>query len=175
VSGPSLGRGIRPPLIVHADEAQIYRESRDTFAEFSPRYLKHQKARLTPKAYERSRGISETHLRQAFGSSRLAEVRRGDVQRYVTERSIVVGAASVAKELNVLKHMLALAVEWELIPVNYAHGVKPPKAPAGRVRYLQPKEIQLLLTKCPLWLQPIVLLLLSTGMRRGELLKLRWL
>jgi integrase len=148
---------------------------KDTFAEFTPRYLKHQKARLTPKAYERSRGITDTHLHKAFGSCRLAEIRRSDVQRYVTERGVVVGAASVAKELNVLKHMLALAVEWELIPVNYAHGVKPPKPPAGRVRYLQPTEIQSLLTKCPLWLQPIVLLLLSTGMRRGELLKLRWL
>ena len=92
--------------------------SRDTFAEFEARYLKHQKARLTPRAYERTRGIVETHLRKAFGSSRLAEIRRADVQRYVTDRSGEVGAGSVAKELNVLKHALSMAVEWELIPVN---------------------------------------------------------
>jgi integrase len=149
--------------------------SRDTFAEFEARYLKHQKARLTPRAYERTRGIVETHLRKAFGSSRLAEIRRGDVQRYVTDRSGEVGAGSVAKELNVLKHALSMAVQWELIPVNYAHGVRPPKAPAGRLRYLQPTEVQALLAACPAWLQPIVLLLLATGMRRGELLGLRWL
>jgi integrase len=171
--------------------------SRDTFAEFAPRYLKHQKARLTARAYERSRGIVEKHLRSAFGPLRLAEIRRGDVQRYVTNRSAAVvvrgrknksavpsdvrpapravGAGSVAKELNVLKHMLGLAVEWEMIPVNYAHGVKPPKAPAGRVRYLQATEVQNLLAACPAWLQPVMLLLLATGMRRGELLGLRWL
>jgi integrase len=149
--------------------------SRDTFAEFEARYLKHQKARLTPRAYERSRGIVETHLHKTFGSSRLAEIRRGDVQRYVTDRSGEVGAGSVAKELNTLKHMLKLAVEWELIPVNYAHGVRPPKAPAGRLRYLQPTEVEALLMVCAAWLQSIVLLLLATGMRRGELLGLRWL
>src|ERR1700683_57475 len=149
--------------------------SRDTFAEFEQRYLQHQKARLTPRALERSRGIVEKHLHGAFGSMRLAEIRRGDVLRYVTDRSTAVAPGSVAKELNVLKHMLAVAVEQELIPVNYAHGVRPPKPPAGRVRYLQPTEVQLLLAACPAWLQPIMLLLLATGMRRGELLGLRWL
>jgi integrase len=149
--------------------------SEDTFAEFIPKYLKHQKARLTAKAYQRSQGIVETHLRVAFGPVRLADVRRGDIQRYVTSRSAAVAPASVAKELNVLKHMLAVAVDQELIPANYAHGVRPPKPPAGRVRYLQPTEVQLLLAACPAWLQPIVLLLLATGMRRGELLGLRWL
>jgi integrase len=149
--------------------------SEDTFAEFIPKYLKHQKARLTPKAYQRSQGIAEKHLKVAFGAMRLADIRRGDIQRYITHRSTAVAAGSVTKELNVLKHMLAVAVDQELIPANYAHGIRPPKAPAGRVRYLQPTEVPLLLAACPAWLQPIVLLLLATGMRRGELLGLRWL
>lgn len=171
-------RNLRAQILQDAEKARVLGyapPSEDTFAEFVPRYLKHQKARLTPRAYERSRGIAESHLKAAFGAMRLAEVRRADVQRYITERSTKVAAASVTKELNVIKHMLALAVEWELLPVNYAHGIKPPKAPAGRVRYLQPTEVKSLLGECPAWLQPIVLLLLATGMRRGELLALRWL
>ena len=32
----------------------------------------------------------------------------------------VVSAHSAQKELNVLKHLLRLAVEWELIPINPA-------------------------------------------------------
>jgi site-specific recombinase XerD len=86
-----------------------------------------------------------------------------------------ISAASVTKELNVIKHLLALAVEWELIPVNVAHGVKGPKAPAGRVRYLQPGELRAVLEACPEWLRPIAGLAVSTGMRRGEILGLRWL
>jgi integrase len=118
----------------------------------------------------------ETHLKPFFGdNTKLANIRRADVQRYVTERSGGVSAASVTKELNVLKHLMALAVEWELIPANPAHGVKSPKAPAGRVRYLQPGELRAVLEACREWLRPIAGLAVSTGMRRGEILGLRWL
>jgi integrase len=106
---------------------------------------------------------------------KLAEVRRVDVQKYITHRSNQVSSGSIVKELNVLKHMLGLAVEWELIPANPAHGVKPPRVPAGRVRYLQPTELRAVLEACPEWLRPIAGLAVSTGMRRGEILGLRWL
>ena len=106
---------------------------------------------------------------------RLAEIRRADVQRYITTRSADVSGATVTKELNVLKHLLGLCVEWELIPVNVASRVKPPRVPAGRVRYLQPTELHTVLAACPEWLRPIAGLLAFTGMRRSEVLGLRWL
>lgn len=150
--------------------------SAETFGAVAKRFLKHQKARLTPAAYVREDGIMEKHLKPFFGEGlRLAALRRVDVQRYVTHRSGEVSPASLTKELNVLKHMLSLAVEWELIPANPAHGVKSPKAPAGRVRYLQPGELRAVLEACPEWLRPIAGLAVSTGMRRGEVLGLRWL
>jgi integrase len=77
--------------------------------------------------------------------------------------------------MNVLKHMLNLAVDWELIPLNPCTGVKPPRIPAGRVRYLQPGELRVVLEACPSWLRPIAGLLAFTGMRRSEVLGLRWL
>jgi integrase len=117
----------------------------------------------------------ESHLKPFFGSVKLAEVRRADVQKYMTHRSGEVSPASVTKELNVLKHLMGLAVEWELIPTNPAHGVKPPKVPAGRVRYLQPGELRAILEACPEWLRPIACLAAATGMRRSEVLGLRWL
>lgn len=186
-------RALRAQVMQEAEKQRVLGyapPSKDTFAEFIPRYLKHQKARITKRAYERVCGIIEgkkdlaekyqkkqrsDHLKEVFGTMPLASIRRVDIQRYVTDRSGHAAPASVAKELNVLKHMLKLAVEWELVPVNYAHGVKPPKAPAGRVRYLQPTEMPMLLAACPEWLRPVVLLLVATGMRRGELLALRWL
>jgi hypothetical protein len=41
----------------------------------------------------------------------LASIRRADVQRYITERSAMVAAGSVIKELSTLKHLLGLAVD----------------------------------------------------------------
>jgi integrase len=149
--------------------------SAETFETVSTRFLKHQKARLTPAGYKREDGIMKAHLRPFFGAVKLAEIRRADVQRYVTNRSGEVSPASIVKELNVLKHLLGLAVEWELIPTNPAHGIKPPRVPAGRVRYLQPTELRAVLEACPEWLRPIAGLAVATGMRRGEILGLRWL
>ena len=149
--------------------------SAETFAAVSARFLKHQRARLTPRSYERENGIMEAHLRPFFGTVRLAEVRRTDVQRYITHRSGEVSPASIVKELNILKHLLGLAVEWELIPTNPAHGIKPPRVSAARVRYLQPTELRAVLGACPEWLRPIAGLAVATGMRRGEVLGLRWL
>ena len=79
------------------------------------------------------------------------------------------------KELNVLKRLMGLAVEWELIPLSPAHGVKSPRVAPGRVRYLQPGELRTVLEACPEWLRPIVGIAVATGMRRGEILGLRWL
>jgi integrase len=149
--------------------------SAETFVAVSGRFLKHQRARLTPRSYAREIGIVETHLQSFFGTLRLADIRRCDVQRYITHRIGKVSPGSVVKELNVLKHLLGLAVEWELIPTNPAHGVKPPRVPAGRVRYLQPTELRAILEACPEWLRAIAGLAVATGMRRGEILGLRWL
>jgi integrase len=148
---------------------------KETFAEIMPRYLRHQKARITPHAYERTRGIVDGQLKAVFGAVKLANIRRTDIQKYVTERSAEVSPGTVTKELNVIKHLFKLAVEWELIPLNPAQGVKGPKVPAGRVRYLQPTELHAVLEACPDWLRPIAGLLAFSGMRRSEVLGLRWL
>jgi hypothetical protein len=83
--------------------------SAETFAAVSKRFLKHQKVRLTSAAYRREDGILGAHLTPFFGeSTKLAAIRRADVQRYVTQRSGEVSPASLTKELNVLKHLLSL-------------------------------------------------------------------
>ena len=48
------------------------------------------------------------------------------------------------------------------------------KEPPGRLRYLRPEEVESLLKVCPDHLRPIVLTALNTGMRKSEILRLRW-
>ena len=47
--------------------------------------------------------------------------------------------------------------------------------PAGRVRYLQPTELKVLIEASLEWLRPIIALAASTGMRRSEIVGLRWM
>ena len=162
----------------NVERARIYGvapPSPEAFGSVVARYLKHQKARLTGAGYERTRGVAEGNLTAFFGVLKIGDIRRADVQRYVTHRSGEVSPGTVVRELNILKRLFTLCVEWEAIPFNPASGVKSPRVPAGRVRYLQPGEFRALLAVCPEWLRPIVGLAVATGMRRGEILALRWL
>lgn len=178
-NAPTLqqARAIRERELMKAEQQRrfgIIEPTEDTFEQFAPKFLEYQRKRLTPAAYGRAKGILDSHLKPVFGSMLLAQIRRKDVEHFVSNRTGV-KPASVVHELNVLKRMLRLAVEWDLVPFNPAAGVKGPKVPPGRLRYLQPTELRVVLEACPSWLQPIVCLLVFTGMRRGEVLGLRWL
>jgi integrase len=147
----------------------------ETFGEVADRYLKYQKARLSPRGYDREEGIRRLHLAR-FDSLKLSSIRKIDLQAYLTERVTQKASPySVRKELVFLTHMFRLAVEWEIIPVNPAIGLKAPKLPPGRVRYLQPTELKALLEVCKSGLREIVAIAVSTGMRRGEIIGLRFL
>lgn len=161
-------RNARAREMVNVEKAKVLGfapPGEDTFAQVAERFLKYQKARITAKAYERERGIVEGHLKPFF-SGQLSSIRRVDVQRYVTKRTTDVSSGTIIKELNSLKHLFRLAVEWEIVPTNPADRVKSPKAPAGRMRYLQPTELTALLDVSPDWLRPIIQIAVSTGIDR---------
>src|SRR5947207_11065784 len=82
----------------------------ETFANGAQDYLAHQKPRISTANYRRECSIIEDHLKPFFGGE-LKAIRRATVQRYITARCAEVSNATVAKELNVLKHLLRLAVE----------------------------------------------------------------
>lgn len=96
-----------------------------------------------------------------------------------TRRGVRRSSGSVKRSLMILSHMLNVAViEWELIPANPVNRVKKPRASAGRIRFLSPDELESLLLACRnsanRHLLLLVVLAISTGARRGELMKLRW-
>jgi integrase len=68
--------------------------------------------------------------------------------------------------------------EWGWVETNPVLNVRRLKEPRGRVRFLDNQERQRILEACKesrsLFLYPIVVLALSTGMRRGEILGLKW-
>jgi integrase len=157
--------------------------SEDTFTSFADEFLRHQERRiastvvrgkLSKVEYERQKGIVETHLKPFFGSRRLAAIRRKDVADYINSRMGEVGDGTIIKEVNVLKRLFNIAVEKEMVAANPAHRAPVPKAPEGRVRYLSAEELGNVLRSSPEWLRPIVGLLVTTGARRGEMLRAKW-
>ena len=86
---------------------------------------------------------------------------------------------TVNRYLAVLSHAFTMAVrEWQWCADNPVRKLSKPKEPRGRVRFLSEDERQRLLDSCQVSrnssLYTIVVLALSTGARRGELLSLHW-
>ena len=87
--------------------------------------------------------------------------------------------ATVVRYLAALSHLFSIAIkEWHWCDDNPARKVTKPKEPRGRVRFLPVEERDSLLKACLLStskvLYLIVVLAISTGMRKGELMNLRW-
>lgn len=174
-------RTLRAGLIAKVEKQKILgvgEAENDSFAKVCERYLHYQKPRLSEESYERLEGIIELHLKPAF-KGKIGNLSRSKISDYVTNRLNAASPGTVQKEFNCLKHILRLAhEEWNLIPESPTKTLTLKslriKLPPGRVRYLHPDELITLLNHCPTWLRPIVIIALGTGLRRGNIIDLRW-
>ena len=87
--------------------------------------------------------------------------------------------STVRRYLAALSTALSTAMkDWHWLDDNPMRKVGKPKEPPGRMRWLSDEERAALLAACQSSTQkalyPIVVLAISTGMRRGEILGLRW-
>lgn len=104
---------------------------------------------------------------------------RDHLYRGKTYRGTQRSEATVNRYLAALSHAFTVAVnEWEWIEDSPIRKVRNLKEPRGRVRFLSDDERDVFLEVCKHSYEPylyiIVVLALSTGARKGELLNLKW-
>ncbi len=83
---------------------------------------------------------------------------------------------SINRILSTIKHMFSKAVDWEMVEAELLKKLRRVKQfkEQSRLRYLTAEEARGLVSVCDEHLRPIVITALLTGMRRGEILNLRW-
>jgi integrase len=140
-------------------------------------------ARLN-KRHPRNDELHCKDILKFFGSKSFAEIsplliekfkkaRRESITRYGRQRS----AASVNRELEVLSKVFSLAVDNGIIESNPCLKVNKLRQDNMRKRYLTEEEEERLLNALSgrrAYLKSIVVVAIHTGMRRGELLNLKW-
>jgi integrase len=151
----------------------IHAEKKVLLKEYVKQYLAFSEANKTKSSYTRDT-ISTAHLVSFFKGKYLFEINSQMIEKYKIFRLEKVGPASINRELACLKHMYTKAIEWGYIKENPAKNVKLLKEPPGRLRYLSPEEVERLLDNCMDHLRPIVLTAVNTGMRKREVLNLKW-
>ena len=121
-------------------------------------------------------------LGEFFNGKFLYEITAQDVERFKMERSKqkigtsekTISPATINRQLGTLRGLLNKAVAWGKLQSSPMKSVQFLKEPAGRLRFLETEEIVKLLSNCSPSLRPIVVLAVFTGMRRGEILGLKW-
>ncbi len=99
----------------------------------------------------------------------------GTKNRYGRE----IGLTTANRYTTALGHVFMVALnQWEWIDQNPVRKISKLKEPRGRVRFLSDKERQRILEACKASTNPylymVVILALSTGARKNELLRIRW-
>jgi len=151
----------------------VYDKKKVLFEELAQQYLVFSKANKAWSSQRRDR-FSIAQLVSIFKGKYLFEITPRMVEKYKAKRLEKVAPATVNRELACLKHMYTKAIEWGYLKINPVKSVKLLKEPPGRLRYLMPKEVKKLLDVCRGYLRSIVITALNTGMRKGEILGLRW-
>ena len=123
---------------------------------------------------------------KCLGKLKFSSIRTSDIKDAVlalekekAKHGKKLAQATIVRYLASLSHLFSIACkEWEWISANPVQNMSKPSVSNSRQRYLSQDEKNQLLaqiktSKCPVLLH-VVVLALSTGMRAGEIMNLKW-
>jgi len=118
-------------------------------------------------------------LGKHFGDTPLSQITSWQIEKWKADLRKTLKPNSVNRHITIIKHMFKKGIEWGMVKTNPTIGVKRFPEPESKTRFLTEDELERLLLACKEqkrqpWLLPLVTLGVHTGMRRGELLGLRW-
>jgi len=174
----------RKVAIAEGKFLDIKKEQKIRFEDFASEYLElHSKLKKSYYTDVKIIGL----LVKYFSGKYLYEITSLDIEKFKSARANQVkksklkdgkeqfiAPATVNRSLAVLKSMFNRAIVWGKADNNPFKGVKLFKENNQRLRFLEKEEIGKLLENCYEHLKPIVIVALNTGMRKGEILGLRW-
>lgn len=127
----------------------------------------------TAESYET---LLRKHAFPAFGQMPVAKITPADIQRLLAQK-IKAGLSKRRVQYlhRVIHGCLQYAVQLEIVARNVADAVKPPQADKREAPYLTPDQVLDLREAVDgHWLEMVIILAAYTGMRRGEILGLKW-
>jgi len=175
----------RRVAIAEGKNLDVVKKEKIKFEDFAEEYLnihsrQHKKSWITDSYH-----IND--LKRFFGGKYLFAITPQDIEHFrmqrlnerisVSKNALIpkyISASTVNRQMGTLRGMFNKAVAWGKLQTNPMKSVQFLKEPQGRLRFLEKEEIVKLLANCNKNIRPIVVLALFTGMRRGEILGLKW-
>jgi|HubBroStandDraft_6_1064221.scaffolds.fasta_scaffold00365_17 integrase len=147
----------------------------ETVGAFLLTWLESARSTIRSGTWRRYEQLTRLYLVPTLGRGRLIALGPQHVAKLY--RDLLAGGMSPANVHYVhrtLRRALGQAERWKLVSSNAAAVVTPPRAEQREMHTLTAEQVRRLLEVAPDRDRPLYLLAVSTGMRQGELLALRW-
>ncbi len=171
-------------LIHQLDSGGLIKPSKTTLGQFLERWLKdHAWPNLGPRTAEGYEHIIRQHLIKGLDGIFLTQLKPEHIQRYYREKLASgridgkggLSPRTVRHHHATLHNALESAVKWGLIGRNPADAVTPPRYQQTERKFLDEDDVHTILERAKgTSYYALFYLALFTGMRRSELLALRW-
>ena len=147
-----------------------------TLADFLRAWVRSLEGTVRPTPVAQYRGDLRCHVIPRLGRVPLARLTPQHLQELYSElRTAGLSPMSIRYVHAELHRALEQAVRWDAVPCNVASLVDPPQAPRRPLQTLAPEQVRRLLAAAEGdRFEALYVLAVTTGMRRGELLGLRW-
>ena len=176
VSGKTQGEALAKVAELKQQLATgTYTDTKLTVKEYLERWLGYRAGQVKPRTVELYKHLAEYHMVKKIGQKRLDKLTPLDVQVMVSDLAITSGVRTANQCRTVLYSAMKQAVRWQLVIRNPVEATDPLKETAREmVLWTSQDVVRFLDTSRTHRLYALFYLALSTGMRRGELLGLRW-
>jgi len=163
-------------LLTSLDKGVYVPPGRLTVAEHLHQWLEgYVKSNCSPRTQDSYRSTVEIHLIPALGQLQLKQLQPQAIQKYYGQACEKLSARSVHYHHRLLKQSLKFGIKQGYLGRNVCELVDPPTPRKKAMRTLTVAEVEALLdaAKDSVY-YPATYCALSTGLRQGELLGLRW-
>ena len=144
-----------------------------TFVDMAERYLKEATPDKKPSS-QRDDIANAKNLGKFFGKFYLNEITADLITQYVLKRKKKVGPCSINRELAFLSVSFNKAYKlWGWCRENPVSKIKREKEPK-RVKYFSEIEFSKIYNLLTEWVRPLVLLAKNTGLRKSNVVNLKW-
>ena len=163
--------------LIHMANTGMLASPKGTLGEFIRRWLdEYCKPNLSPMTHEGYESMFRYRMEPAIGSIKLKDLKPEHIQKYYSDLFKAGLATTTARHHAMMLHCcLECAVKWQLLARNPADAVKPPANRHVEMNTLDETGVRVVLgaaEKTPYF--ALFNLAIYSGMRRSELLALRW-
>ena len=153
-----------------------FQGARTTFGEFTDYYLESTRGVRKPKTWKYYRWSADKYILPTLGEIRLKDLRPEHIQALYNDLQAQGKTAWTVEKAHVIIHqVLQHAKDLGLIPFNPTEKVFVPRTPDEEMKILDESQVsRLLLAVKDTRYEAIVYIAVTTGMRIGELLGLKW-